>query len=60
MAALVGFWKVYFKKNKATLVSLKKTLTPKDIVEIVSQVVTSKNKTGETICSINIFFPWID
>ena len=47
VAALVGFWSVYFKKNKATLVS-KKTLTHKDIVEIVSQVVTSKNQTGET------------
>ena len=58
--SLSWFLESLFQKNKATLVSFKKTLTHKDIVEIVSQVVTSKNKTGETICSINLFFPWID
>ena len=54
--SLSWFLESLFQKNKATLVSFKKTLTHKDIVEIVSQVVTSKNKTGETIFSINIFF----
>ena len=58
--SLSWFLESLLQKNKATLVSFKKTLTHKDIVEIVSQVVTSKNKTGETICSINLFFPWID
>ena len=51
MAALVGFWRVYFEK-KGNLSLIKKTLTHKDSVEIVSQVVTSKNQTGETIFSI--------
>ena len=52
--SLSWFLESLFQKNKATLVSLKKRLH-KDIVEIVSQVVTSKNQTGETICSIFFF-----
>ena len=58
--SLRWFLESSLRKNRATLVSFKKNLTHKDIVEMISQVVTSKNQTGETIVSINLFFPWID